>query len=73
MPSAIMKIIFSCLVLVMLTVSCSPRTKEAVYNMMHDLERQECLKQGNKDCSRGESYQQYKKVRQEITPSSNNN
>jgi hypothetical protein len=41
--------------------------------MMHERERQECLKQGNKDCPRGESYQQYKKDRQEIIPSQNNN
>ena len=41
--------------------------------MMHERERQECLKQGNIDCPRGESYQQYKKARQEIIPSQNNN
>ena len=68
-----MKNILFSLVFVMLTVSCSERTKEAVYNMMHERERQECLKQGNRDCPREEGYQKYKKDRQEIIPSQNNN
>ena len=63
-----MKIILFSLVLVLLT-ACS---KQAVYNMMHERERQECLKQGNRDCPREESYQQYKKDRQEIIPSQSN-
>lgn len=50
----------------MLTASCSHQTKEAVYNMMHERERQECLKQGREDCPRGKNYQQYKKQRDEV-------
>ena len=61
-----MKIFFISFALVMLTASCSHQTKEAVYNMMHERERQECLKQGREDCPRGKNYQQYKKQRDEV-------
>ena len=61
-----MKIFLISFALVMLTASCSHQTKEAVYNMMHERERQDCLKQGREDCPRGESYQQYKKQRDEV-------
>ena len=57
-----MKIILFCLALVLLT-ACS---KEAVYDMMHEKERQECLKQGRSDCPRIESYDKYKQQRDEI-------
>ena len=57
--------IFLLSALIILTVSCSNRTKHAVYDMLHEKERQECLKQGNKDCPRGESYQKYKNQRDE--------
>jgi len=50
----------------MFTASCSNQAKEAVYNMMQERERQECLQQGNKDCPRGESYPQYKQQRDEV-------
>ena len=61
-----MKIILFSLVLVLLTVSCSQRTKEAVYNMMHERERQECLKQGRNDCPRQENDNKYKQQRDEV-------
>ena len=61
-----MKIFLISLALVMLTASCSHQAKEAVYNMMHERERQDCLKQGREDCPREESYQQYEKQRDEV-------
>lgn len=48
---------------VILTASCS---KQAVYDMMHERERQECLKQGRGDCPRGDSYDKYKSQRDEV-------
>lgn len=50
----------------MLTASCSNQAKEAVYNMMHERERQQCLQQGKSDCPRTESYNKYKKERDEV-------
>lgn len=61
-----MRIFILSFILVMLTVSCSYKTKEAVYNMMHERERQECLKQGRSDCPRIEPYDKYKQQREEI-------
>lgn len=49
-------------ILVVFTVSCSNR---AVYDAIHERERQECLKQGRADCPRGESYDKYKSQRDE--------
>ena len=57
-----MKIFLLSLVLVMLT-ACS---QQAVYTMIHERERQECLKQGRSDCPRTENYEQYKKQREEV-------
>ena len=57
-----MKIILFSLVLVLLT-ACS---KQAVYNMMHERERQECLKQGRNDCPRQENDNKYKQQRDEV-------
>ena len=53
-------------ILVMLTVSCSHKPKEAVYNMLHEKERQECLKQGRSDCPRAERFDKYNKQRDEV-------
>ena len=57
-----MKILLSSFVLVMLT-AC---TEQAVYKMMHERERQLCKEQGRTDCKRAESYDTYKKEREEI-------
>ena len=57
-----MKILLSILVFVMLS-ACS---EQAVYNMMHERERQLCKEQGRTDCNRAESYETYKKEREEI-------
>lgn len=59
--------------LIMLTASCSNRSKEAVYTMIHERERQECLKQGRSDCPRTENYEQYKKQREEVIQRDNFN
>lgn len=61
-----MKFILLSLVLAVLTVSCSNRAKHAVYDMMHERERQECLKQGRSDCPRTDSYNEYKKQRDDV-------
>lgn len=57
-----MKIFLFSLVLMMLT-ACN---KQAVYTMIHERERQECLKQGGSDCPRAENYKEYKKQREEV-------
>jgi hypothetical protein len=63
-----MKFFLSALLLIMLT-ACSERGNQAVYDMLHERERQECLKLGRSDCYKGESYNKYKQQRDEvITP-----
>ncbi len=57
-----MKILLFSIIVVMLT-ACSRR---AVYDMLHERERQECLKQGRSDCPRAENYDKYKKQRDKI-------
>ena len=57
-----MKSLLVSIVLVMLT-ACSQR---AVYNMLHERERQLCIEQGRTDCHRAESYDKYKKQREEV-------
>lgn len=57
-----MKTFLFSFVLIILTSSCSNR---AVYDAIHERERQECLKQGRTDCPRGESYDKYKSQRDE--------
>jgi hypothetical protein len=61
-----MKILFLSIVLVILTASCSSQGKQAVYDMIHERERQLCIEQGRSDCQRAESYEKYKKERDEI-------
>ena len=60
-----MKIFLLSIALVVLTASCSSRAKHAVYDMMHEKERQDCLQQGRTDCPRAESYNKYKQQRDE--------
>lgn len=47
----------------LILTACSQR---AVYDSIHERERQECLKQGRTDCPRGDSYDKYKSQRDEI-------
>lgn len=61
-----MKIFLWSVVLGILTTACSNRSQHAVYDMLHERERQECLKLGQRDCTRTESYEQYKKQREEV-------
>lgn len=56
-----MKIILSILTIIILP-ACSQHT---VYDMIHERERQECLKQGRTDCPRAENYDKYKRQRDE--------
>ena len=56
-----MKTILFSLVVIMLS-ACS---NQAVYDMLHEREQQECLKQGHSDCQRTESYNKYKQKRDE--------
>ena len=56
-----MKIILLSSIFVILT-ACS---QQAVYNMLHERERQECLKQGRSDCPKTDSYNEYKQQREE--------
>lgn len=60
-----MKIFLFSLALATLTVSCSNRSKHAVYDMMHEKQRQDCLKQGRSDCPGAERYDKYKQKRDE--------
>lgn len=57
-----MKVLLLSIVLVMLT-ACS---RQAAYEMLHERERQECLKQGRSDCPPAESYDKYKQKRDEL-------
>ena len=57
-----MKVLLSSLLFIMLS-AC---TEQAVYNMMHDRERQLCREQGRTDCQPAERYETYKKEREEI-------
>lgn len=61
-----MKVFLISFLLIISTVSCSNQAKEAVYNMVHERERQQCLQQGNIDCPRTDSYKKYKKDRNEV-------
>lgn len=47
----------------MLLTACS---QQAVYDMLHERERQECLKQGRTDCPRAENYDKYQQKRDEV-------
>lgn len=60
-----MKTLLISFTLLMLTTSCSDRSTHAFYDMLHEKERQECLKQGRKDCPRAQSYDKYKAQREE--------
>ena len=57
-----MKVFLLSIILVMLS-ACS---QQAVYNMLHERERQECLQQGRSDCPSAESYDKYKQKRDEV-------
>ncbi|MCW8901719.1 MAG: hypothetical protein OQK75_07020 [Gammaproteobacteria bacterium] len=61
-----MKIFLTSFVFMMLTASCGNKSQEAFYNMIHERERQECLKQGRTECPRGESYDKYKQKREDV-------
>lgn len=61
-----MKFFLLTTILIIVTASCSNRTQHAVYDMIHERERQACLKQGRMDCPRGESYDKYKNQRDEV-------
>jgi len=58
-----MKIFLLSSILIVLVTACS---KQVVYDSMHGYERQQCLKQGHKECPRAENYEKYKKHRNEI-------
>ena len=61
-----MKTLLSIITFLILTTACSDRSKHAAYDMIHERERQECLKQGRTDCPRGDSYDKYKSQREEV-------
>ncbi|MDH5395443.1 MAG: hypothetical protein OEW97_04165 [Gammaproteobacteria bacterium] len=61
-----MKIFLVSFILVMATASCSHRAKHAVYDMLHEKERQDCLQQGLSDCPHAERYDKYKQKRDEL-------
>ena len=57
-----MKLTLLSVVFILLT-ACS---QQAVYDMIHERERQLCLEQGRSDCSRAESYNEYEQKRNEV-------
>ena len=61
-----MKIFLFSVVLSIVTTACSNRAQHATYDMLHERERQECLKQGRSDCPTAESYDKYKQKRDEL-------
>ena len=60
-----MKVIFFICLTLLFTTACGESSKHALYDMLHERERQECLKEGQKDCPREKNYEQYKKDREE--------
>jgi len=68
-----MKIFFFSLVLVLLTTSCSSRTKQALYDTINAKNRQDCLNQGRSDCPRADEYNEYEKQRKEVMQGDNLN
>lgn len=64
-----MKTLLSIIIFLILT-ACS---NQAVYKMIHEKERQECLKQGRTDCPQAESYDKYKQKREEVMQRDNLN
>lgn len=68
-----MKIFFVIFILGMSTASCSNRAKHAVYDMLHEKQRQECLMQGRQDCPRTENYDDYSRQRQEVMNNTDDN
>ena len=61
-----MKTFLFSVVLCIVTTACSHRAQHAAYDIIHERERQECLKLGQRDCPRTENYEQYKKQRDEV-------
>ncbi|GMR16463.1 MAG: hypothetical protein BMS9Abin31_0799 [Gammaproteobacteria bacterium] len=47
----------------LILTACS---QQAVYDMIHERERQECLKKGHADCPRTGDYDKYKRQRDEV-------
>lgn len=41
-------------------------SQQSVYDMLHEKQRQDCLKQGRSDCHRAESYDKYNQKRDEV-------
>lgn len=62
-----MKYIFFSLIFVLLTTSCSNRSKQIVYDTINAKNRQDCLNEGRRDCPSAESYNKYKNNRDEVT------
>jgi len=62
-----MKFLLVATLLAMLT-ACSNQT---IYSMMHERERQECLKDRGTGCPRAESYEIYEKQYEEIIKPAN--
>ena len=48
------------------TLTITACSQQAVYNMLHERERQLCIEQGRTDCPRTESYEKYKQQRDEM-------
>lgn len=61
-----MKPLLFSFVLILLTTACSDRSKHVVYDMLHEKNRQDCLKEGRSDCPPREGYGDYKKQRDEV-------
>ena len=61
-----MKIFLLSVALIIATTACSNRARHAAYDMLHERERQECLKQGRSDCPSIEPYEKYKQKRDEV-------
>ena len=61
-----MRLFLMCLGVMLLIPACSDRGTQAVYDLIHERERQQCLQQGRSDCPRAENYNKYKQQRDEI-------
>ena len=60
-----MKVLISGFLILFFTTACGEHSKHAFYDILHESERQKCLREGQKDCPRETIYEAYKKDREE--------
>jgi hypothetical protein len=59
------RIVFGLCTLLLLASCSSENVKRSTYNSLHIMQQRECQQQPGKDCPQPESYDKYKKQREE--------